>query len=47
VREHSLTDGIDETCMSLPFGDSLTCTGPDATEPHFTGKEHDIESGFA
>jgi RHS repeat-associated protein len=31
--------------MSLPFGDSLTCMGQDATEHHFTGKEHDIESG--
>jgi RHS repeat-associated protein len=41
----SATGGIDETCMSLPFGDSLTCMGPDATEHHFTGKEHDIESG--
>jgi hypothetical protein len=25
----SATGGIDETCMSLPFGDSLTCTGQD------------------
>jgi RHS repeat-associated protein len=31
--------------MTLPFGDSLTCTGPDATEHDFTGKEHDVESG--
>ncbi len=43
----SATGGIDETCLSLPFGDSLTCSGPaaDATEHHFTGKERDVESG--
>jgi RHS repeat-associated protein len=33
---------------SLPFGDSLTAlgSGSDATEHHFTGKEHDAESGL-
>ena len=33
---------------SLPFGDNETAlgTGPDATEHHFTGKEHDVESGL-
>jgi RHS repeat-associated protein len=33
----------------LPFGDSLTplnATGVDATEHHFTGREHDAESGL-
>jgi len=36
----------EETCMSYPFGDGLSCTGgPDATEHHFTGKERDAESG--
>ncbi len=40
--------GIQEhDCSSLPFGDVPTCTqsidGP--TEHHFTGKEHDSESG--
>jgi len=37
----------EETCMSYPFGDGLSCTGgPDATEHHFTGKERDAESGL-
>jgi len=39
----------DEQCVSYPFGDGLTCTGPratDATEQHFTGKERDTESGL-
>jgi len=37
----------EETCMSYPFGDGLSCTGgPDATEHHFTGKERDTESGL-
>ena len=33
---------------SLPFGDNQTAlgTGVDATEHHFTGKEHDAESGL-
>jgi RHS repeat-associated protein len=36
-----------ETCTSNPFGDGLTCTGgADATEQHFTGKDHDAESGL-
>jgi RHS repeat-associated protein len=38
--------GQDETCTSYPFGDGLNCTGPDATEHHFTGKERDTESGL-
>ena len=36
---------VDETCASLPFGDAQYCTGDDATEHHFTGKERDAESG--
>ena len=36
---------MDETCASLPFGDAQYCTGDDATEHHFTGKERDAESG--
>ncbi len=36
---------IEETCLSLPYGDALTCSGTDATEQHFTGKERDTESG--
>ncbi len=36
-----------EICTNLPFGDSQSCTGtPDATEHHFTGKEHDTESNL-
>jgi RHS repeat-associated protein len=35
----------EEVCYSYPFGDGLTCTGTDATEQHFTGKERDTESG--
>ena len=37
---------VEETCQSLPYGDSLNCTGSDATELHFTGKERDAESGL-
>ena len=40
---------LDETCSSLPYGDSLTCqqfNGTDATEHHFTGKERDTETGL-
>jgi RHS repeat-associated protein len=37
--------GNEEVCYSYPFGDGLTCTGTDATEHHFTGKERDAESG--
>jgi RHS repeat-associated protein len=36
----------EEVCYSYPFGDGLTCTGTDATEHHFTGKERDTESGL-
>jgi RHS repeat-associated protein len=42
---------VEESCISLPFGDGLSCTptvlttSDDATEQHFTGKEHDTESG--
>ena len=41
--------GAVNSWASLPFGDSLTpqvTNGPDATEQHFTGKEHDAESGL-
>ncbi len=35
-----------ETCLSLPFGDALNCSGGiDPSEHHFTGKERDAESG--
>ena len=36
----------EEICYSYPFGDGLSCTGTDATEHHFTGKERDTESGL-
>jgi RHS repeat-associated protein len=48
-RMRSTLDGTSyESCMSLPFGDGLTCTGPaegDVSPLHFTGKERDAESG--
>jgi len=38
---------MEQTCASLPFGDSLNCTLSiqNPTEHHFTGKERDTESG--
>jgi RHS repeat-associated protein len=47
------TGVLEQTCTSLPFGDSLNCTGSGQysaslqypTENHFTGKERDTESG--
>ena len=38
----------DEKCESLPFGDDLgPCTLNSYASPlHFTGKEHDYESGL-
>lgn len=35
-----------ETCTSLPYGDALSCSGPDVSPLHFTGKEHDTETGL-
>jgi len=46
VQVNATTGVVDETCLSLPFGDSLSCNGTDATELHFTGKERDAESGL-
>jgi RHS repeat-associated protein len=45
IQASSTGTMIDESCVSLPFGDGLNCQGPgaDATEHHFTGKERDIE----
>lgn len=39
---------LEQTCASLPFGDSLNCSGSSVfpTEHHFTGKERDTESGL-
>ena len=35
---------VGEQCTSLPYGDSLNCTGSDVNQLYFTGKERDIES---
>jgi RHS repeat-associated protein len=35
-----------ETCTSLPFGDSQTCTSIDPSPLHFTGKQRDTESNL-
>ena len=37
---------LEQTCSSLPYGDSLACTGSIQfpTEHHFTGKERDTET---
>lgn len=45
--QYSASAGGTTTFATLPFGDNLSQTGggPDATEHHFTGKEHDSESG--
>ena len=48
---HGVGSTFSETCASLPFGDNLKCntTGDPglAFSPlHFTGKEHDAESGL-
>ena len=39
----------EQSCLNLPFGDQLYCTGGSLsgpTENHFTGKERDTESGL-
>jgi len=35
-----------ETCVSLPFGDGLSCSGGDPSPMHFTGKQRDTDSGL-
>ena len=35
-----------ETCTNLAFGDGLSCSGGDPSPMHFTGKQHDTESGL-
>ena len=37
---------LGETCTSNPFGEALTCSSPDYSPMHFTGKERDSESGL-
>ena len=39
------TGGIVESCVSLPFGDGLQCTGTDSDPYHFAKLERDAESG--
>jgi RHS repeat-associated protein len=34
-----------ESCTSLPFGEDFTCNSTDVSPLHFTGQEHDWESG--
>ena len=47
----SAQGALELTCVSLPFGNGLSCVQPpnstavDATEHHFTQKERDTESG--
>jgi RHS repeat-associated protein len=41
-----LNNEVAEQCSSLPFGDSLNCTGAEPSFRHFTGKERDSESGL-
>jgi len=42
----SVAGAVYETCASLPFGDGLGCSTADTSPLHFTGKEHDWESGL-
>lgn len=45
-RVHSnLSDGTQDSCANLPYGDDLTCPIYGVTPLHFTGKERDTESG--
>lgn len=46
-RAEYAANGLQSTFSSLPYGNRLTADGalPDATEHHFTGEEHDNESG--
>ncbi len=37
---------IIETCTSLPFGDSQTCSGSETSPLHFTGQHFDSESSL-
>lgn len=41
-----MSGAVTQTCSSLPFGDLFTCTGTDSSPNHFTGQEHDWESGL-
>jgi RHS repeat-associated protein len=41
----TVTGSAYQGCTSLPFGDFLTCSNSDSSPIHFTGKEHDSETG--
>ena len=41
----TITSGY-EACTSLPFGDGLLCNSTYGSNIHFTGKEHDYETGL-
>jgi RHS repeat-associated protein len=42
----NVTGGAYESCTSLPFGDTLTCSNTDPSPMHFTGDERDSETGL-
>jgi len=42
----SVSGAVVETCYSLPFGDGLSCSGPDVSPLHFTGKPRDPETNL-
>jgi RHS repeat-associated protein len=46
ARVNAVTGAVAETCTSLPWGDSLQCTGSDQSPMHFTGKQRDVESSL-
>jgi YD repeat-containing protein len=46
-RVHTSAAGlVTETCSTLPFGDQMTCSGSESSPLHFTGQEHDMETGL-
>jgi RHS repeat-associated protein len=42
----NVTGAAAEWCTNLPYGDGLNCLGTDVSPMHFTGKEHDNETGL-
>jgi len=40
------TGSVVEVCSSQIYGDGLSCSGPDYSAIHFTGYQHDFESGL-
>jgi RHS repeat-associated protein len=39
-----VTGALAESCVGLPFGDELGCSGTDVSPMHFTGKQRDVET---